>query len=87
MQQFLGLVNYFRAFVPDFSRIAAPLTELTKCQPTPIPASKKAAMKAAGQKPVHKPFNPYPASGAVPSDATAAFQQLKDSLVSPPALA
>ena len=28
--QFLGLANYFRKFIPDFSRTAAPLTELTK---------------------------------------------------------
>lgn len=30
MQQFLGLANYFRRFVPNFSRIAAPLHHLTK---------------------------------------------------------
>lgn len=30
MQQFLGLANYFRKFVPNFSRIAAPLYNLTK---------------------------------------------------------
>lgn len=30
VMQFLGLANYFRKFIPDFSRIAAPLTELTK---------------------------------------------------------
>ena len=32
MQQFLGLANYFRRFVPNFSRIAAPLYRLTKKQ-------------------------------------------------------
>ena len=30
MQQFLGLANYFRKFIPDFSRIASPLYRLTK---------------------------------------------------------
>ena len=30
VMQFLGLANYFRKFIPDFSRIAAPLTELKK---------------------------------------------------------
>jgi hypothetical protein len=28
MQQFLGLANYFRKFVPNFSRIADPLYPL-----------------------------------------------------------
>lgn len=30
MQQFLGLANYFRKFVADYSRLAAPLYHLTK---------------------------------------------------------
>ena len=30
VQQFLGLANYFRKFIPNFSRIAAPLYDLTK---------------------------------------------------------
>lgn len=30
MMQFLGLANYFRKFIPNFSRIAAPLYHLTK---------------------------------------------------------
>ncbi len=30
MQQFLGLANYFRKFIPNYSRIAAPLCHLTK---------------------------------------------------------
>ena len=30
VQQFLGLVNYYRCFIPSFIDIAAPLTELTR---------------------------------------------------------
>ena len=30
MLQFLGLANYFRKFIPDFSRLSAPLYNLTK---------------------------------------------------------
>jgi hypothetical protein len=30
VMQFLGLANYFRKFIPDFSRVAAPLYHLTK---------------------------------------------------------
>ena len=30
VMQFLGLANFFHKFIPDFPRIAAPLTELTK---------------------------------------------------------
>ena len=30
VQQFLGLVNYYRRFIPEFSEVAAPLTELTR---------------------------------------------------------
>jgi hypothetical protein len=30
VQRFLGLCNYYRRFVPQFARIAAPPTDLTK---------------------------------------------------------
>jgi hypothetical protein len=32
-EQFLGFVNYHRTFIKDLSRIAAPLTELTRKNP------------------------------------------------------
>jgi len=30
VQQFLGLANFYRLFIQDYSRVARPLTELTK---------------------------------------------------------
>lgn len=33
IEQFLGFVNYHRTFIKDFSKIAAPLTELTRKKP------------------------------------------------------
>ena len=30
MQSFIGLANYYRRFVRDFGKVAAPLTNLTK---------------------------------------------------------
>jgi hypothetical protein len=33
VEQFLGFVNYHRTFIKDLSRIAAPLTELTRKNP------------------------------------------------------
>jgi hypothetical protein len=34
VQSFLGLANYYRRFIPEFARISAPLSELTKkCVP------------------------------------------------------
>jgi hypothetical protein len=33
VEQFLGFVNYHRTFIKDLSKIAAPLTELTRKKP------------------------------------------------------
>ena len=30
IQNFIGLVGYYRRFIKDFSKIAGPMTELTK---------------------------------------------------------
>lgn len=30
IQRFLGFANFYRRFIPEFSRLAAPMTKLTK---------------------------------------------------------
>ena len=58
IKSFIGLARYYRRFVQDFSKIAAPLTKLTE----------------KGKKYVW------------PEEYTAAFEQLKDRLISTPNL-
>ena len=31
VQSFLGFANFYRCFIQDYSHVARPLTELTKC--------------------------------------------------------
>ena len=71
MRRFLGFAGYYRKFVKDFSKIAAPLTIL---MPTPV-------KKQRGKKKPHcqKPWTWGP-------DQYAAFERLKDILSSPPIL-
>ena len=71
VRRFLGFAGYYRKFVKDFSKIAAPLTIL---MPTPV-------KKQRGKKKPH-----CQKSWTWGPDQDAAFERLKDILSSPPVL-
>lgn len=72
IQSFLGLTNYYRRFIKNYSKIAAPLTDLTKLDEH---EKKKKGKKQRRDKPiVHN------------KDSRAAFQALKDAVTSEPVL-
>ena len=45
IQQFLGIVNYLRDFVPRLSELTRPLSDMLKRQPPPWSQEKTAAVK------------------------------------------
>jgi hypothetical protein len=64
LQSFLGLANYFRSYVPNFARRAAPLYDLTRDRSSwkagPLPPSGLAAFKDIRDAVVHATARSYP---------------------------
>jgi hypothetical protein len=61
MQQFLGLANYFRKFIPNYSRLAAPLYHLTKKSATFLKGEETLkCFEAIKQKLISPPLLSYP---------------------------
>jgi hypothetical protein len=61
MQQFLGLANYFRKFIPNYSRLAAPLYHLTKKSATFLKGEEALlCFEAIKRKLVTPPLLSYP---------------------------
>jgi transposase InsO family protein len=67
VRQFLGLCNFFRAHIKDFSKIASPLTELTRKEcpwkAGPLPAKAHQAFKQLQEALVSEPVVAYPRRG------------------------
>jgi hypothetical protein len=67
VRQFLGLCNFFRAHIKDFSKIASPLTELTRKEcpwkAWPLPAKAHQAFKQLQAALVSEPVVAYPRRG------------------------
>nr|KAG5707461.1 hypothetical protein BaRGS_011965 [Batillaria attramentaria] len=72
VRRFLGFAGYYRKFVKDFSKIAAPLTALM-----PVPAKKQKGKRKSSHQ--QKPWQ-------WGDDEEGAFQRLKTILSSPPVL-
>lgn len=73
VQKFLGLVSYYRRFIPDYAKIAHPLQQLV----TPDACKKKKDRSLAAIRKKHFPWTP---------EAQKAFVELKTALTSPPLL-
>lgn len=69
MQSFLGLANYYRRFIRNYSKIAKPLTDATRLE-----EDEKGKKKPKDRKLAYKP------------EIEAAFEQLKNALLSEPVL-
>ena len=82
VRQFLGLCNFFRAHIKDFSKISGPLTELTRkdCpwKAGPLPDEAMAAFRALQKALVSEPVVAYPRRGlqyALTTDACTGTDQ------------
>ena len=73
VREFVGFINYYRRFIPNFSHLAEPLTALTKKGPEQAKRGRK--LKQEELVPIE-----------LSSDATNAFQSLKDSFLNTPIL-
>ncbi|XP_063780792.1 uncharacterized protein LOC134928708 [Pseudophryne corroboree] len=82
LRSFLGFCGYYRKFVPLYSKIVQPLTELTKGYP---PNNKKITSKQMGEHRYFRPHEPFGERWNIQCED--AFQKLKQSLTEAPVLA
>ena len=83
LRSFLGAVGYYRKFIHGFSRIAHPLTELTKDNPTRVDETASNVTNAKfGRKVKTQSFN----SNEWTAECQTAFDTLKTALLTAPVL-